>query len=231
MAVALALSSSIAAAAQTTGQPQALPGDTLQDTLNLIQPAVHQREYTEERPLVYEGSWDLGPYTFLNVMGEPDGYSVDLVKLILDRLKIPYIIKLKPQPEVFNDLKEERSDLMLGIAAGFHDQYGHYGKTAITLFTQSIATPKSHPEDIETFNDLATHQVIVNAGSLAYHLMLNQGWGENATVTNDITESILKLSNQNQGAILWNDLGLKWLVKRYQLDNLEIKPVNMPRRV
>ena len=228
MAVALAISSSLAATAQPAGQPQVLPDKTLQDTLRHNQPPVHQREYTEERPLVYEGSWDLWPYTFLNVMGEPDGYSVDLVRLILDRLKIPYIIKLKPQPEVFNDLKEERSDLMLGIAAGFHDQYGHYGKTAITLFTQSIATPKSHPEGIETFNDLATHQVIVNAGSLAYHLMLNQGWGENATVTNDITESILKLSNQNQGAILWNDLGLKWLVKRYQLDNLEIKPVNMP---
>ena len=228
MAVALALSSSIAATAQTTGQPQALSGDTLQDALHQIAPAIRQREYTQERPLVYEGSWDLWPYTFLNVMGEPDGYSVDLVRLILDRLNIPYVIKLKPQPEVFNDLKEGRSDLMLGIAAGFHDQYGHYGRTAITLFTQSVATPKSEPVEIETFSDLASHHVIVNAGSLAYHLMQNQGWGDNATVTTDITESMLKVSNQNQGAVLWNDLGLKWLVKRYQLDNLEITPVNMP---
>ena len=205
---------------------QALP-----DTVGMSDgtpPPVHSREYTADHPLIYEGSWDLWPYTFLNVNGQPDGYSVDLVRLILDRLNIPYVIKLKAQPDVFNDLREGRSDLMLGIAAGFHDQYGHYGNTAITLFTQSVATPKDRPVPIHTFSDLANHHVIVNAGSLAYHLMVNQGWAENATVTTDIKESMMKVSTQQEGIILWNDLGLKWLVKRFQLDNIQLTPVNMP---
>ena len=40
------------------------------------------RAYTTERPLIYEDAWDLWPYVFLNENGEPDGYNIDLLKLI-----------------------------------------------------------------------------------------------------------------------------------------------------
>lgn len=64
--------------------------------------------YSVERPLIYEDAWDLWPYTFLNENGEPDGYNIDLLKMMLKRLDIPYIIKLKPSVDAFNDLKEGR---------------------------------------------------------------------------------------------------------------------------
>ena len=56
------------------------------------------RVFTTERPLVYEDAWDLWPYVFLNENGEPDGYNIDLLKLIFKELDIPYIVKLKPTP-------------------------------------------------------------------------------------------------------------------------------------
>jgi len=37
-----------------------------------------RRSFTVEQPLVYEDSWDLWPYVFLNENGEPDGYNIDL---------------------------------------------------------------------------------------------------------------------------------------------------------
>lgn len=186
------------------------------------------RTYTKENPLIYEGSWDLWPYTFLHEDGTPDGYSVELVRLILNRLNIPYETRLKAYYNVFNDLKEGRADLVLAIAAGFHDRYGHYGKTSVTLFTQSVATPKGKPVLIKTFNDLAHHKVIVNQGSLCYNLMVSRNWGDNAIPTKDIREAMLKLSNDEEGMIVWNDLSLKWLQRQYQLDNLQITPITMP---
>lgn len=202
------------------------------DTLGLAEavspPPAHSRAYTKEEPLIYEGSWDLWPYTFLNIKGEPDGYSVDLVRLIMKHLQIPYEIHLKPTATAFNDLREGRADLMLGVAAGFHDAYGSYGKTALTLFTQSVATPKSKPVEISRFRDLANHKVIVNQTSLCYHLMIDYGWADNAIPSQDLKESILEVSAKEEGQIVWNTLSLKWLIKRYQLDNLEVTPVNMP---
>ena len=126
-------------------------------------PLVYE-DVTKDHPLVYEDVWDLWPYSFLNDNGAPEGYNIDLIRLMMDRLNIPYIIKLKSAEETFNDLKSGKSDLTLGLAVGYHDEYGLYGKNAVTLFTQSVVTPKSKPVQIKTFRDLSKPgmQVIVN---------------------------------------------------------------------
>ena len=193
-------------------------------------PQPRHREYTVEHPLVYEGVWDLWPYAFLNDNGEPEGYNVDLIRLIMKRLNIPYIIKLRPSQEAFDDLKSGKSDLTLGLAVGYHDQYGLYGKNAVTLFTQSVVTPKSKPVQIKTFRDLGKPgiKVIVNHTSMCYHLMKDYGWEENAIPEKDIREVIQRVSATEEGQIVWNTLTLKWLMRRYLIDNLQMTPVNMP---
>ena len=185
------------------------------------------RTYTQERPLVYEDVWDLWPYSFLNDNGEPEGFNIDLIRLLMDELQIPYVIKLKPSAEAFRDLRDGHSDLMLGLAVGFHDEFGHYSKNAVTLFTQSLVRPKSKPLEIERFHDLSNHQVIVNDSSLAHHLMIEYGWGDNARPVEDMREAIQQVSHDEDGQIIWNTLSLKWLMQRYHTDNLELTPLNM----
>ena len=185
------------------------------------------RVFSTSHPLIYEDVWDLWPYSFLNDNGEPDGFSVDLVRLIMKELDIPYEIRLKPSSEAFRDLKSGKSDLMLGLAVGFHDEFGKFSKNAVTLFTQSVVTPKNKEVVIKRFRDLSNHQVIVCDSSLAYHLMLEYGWGENAIPVGDMREAIQEVSAKEEGQILWNTLSLKWLMQRYHIDNLELTPVNM----
>ena len=188
------------------------------------------RVYTENNPLVYEDVWDLWPYAFLNDKGEPDGYNVDLIRMMMKQLKIPYIIKMKSSEETFRDLKNGKSDLTLGLAVGYHDEYGLYGKNAVTLFTQSVITPMSKPVEIKTFRDLGRpgRKVIVNRNSMCYHLMLDYGWEENTVPEEDIREVIQRVSATEEGQIVWNTLTLKWLMQRYLIDNLQLTPVNMP---
>jgi len=186
--------------------------------------------FSESAPLVYEDVWDLWPYSFLNDDGEPDGFNVDLIRLLMKELGIPYVIKLKPSQEAFCDLKNGRSDLMLGLAVGFHDEFGLYSKNAVTLFTQSVVTPKSKPVEIKAFRDLGKPglKVIVNDSSLCHHLMIDYGWGTNALPDKDIGNAIQQVSASEEGQIVWNTLSLKWLLNRYHIDNLELTPVNMP---
>ena len=188
------------------------------------------REYTEAHPLVYEDVWDLWPYAYLNDNGEPEGYNIDLIRLMMDELDIPYVIRLRPAEEAFHDLKSGRSDLMLGLAVGFHDEYGSYSKHAVTLFTQSVVTPKSKPIEIKAFRDLGKPgvSVIVSDSSLCHHLMIDYGWQANARPVKDIREVIQLVSAREEGQIVYNTLTLKWLMRRYLIDNLELTPVNMP---
>ena len=57
------------------------------------------RVFSESSPLIYEDVWDLWPYSFLNDNGDPDGFNVDLIRLIMKELNIPYEIRLKPSSE------------------------------------------------------------------------------------------------------------------------------------
>ncbi len=191
-------------------------------------PEARSRAYTTEHPLIYEDSWDLWPYSFLNEQGEADGYSIELIRMLLDELHIPYIIRLKSNEEAFNDLRDGKSDLRMGLASGLHDEYGRYSQNAVTLFTQSVASPKSKPITIHTLHDLSEHKVIVYKNSLCQHLMEDYGWGDNAIPYADISDIIHKVNDEEEGQIVWNTLSLKWLINKYQLDNLQLSPVDMP---
>ena len=178
--------------------------------------------------MVYEDVWDLWPYCFQNEYGHPEGFNIDLIRLICHELKIPYTIKLKSRQQAFDDLRNGKADLTMALSAGYHDEYGQYGKSTIALFTQSVATPKSQPIVIYNFRDLAKHKVIVNDNSLCEHLMKDYGWDENAQPTKDIKGAIQQLSATEEGQIIWNTLSLKWIIRQNQIDNLQITPVNMP---
>ena len=197
------------------------------DSLGTSPQLIIQR-YTADNPLIYEGAQDLWPYSFLNENGEPDGFNIDLIRLILNRINVPYKIVMKPRLKAFQDLKEGKSDLMIGLTAGFHEEFSHYSQNTVTLFTQSILSPKDKPTEVHNFRDLATHRVIVNDSSLCHHLMIDYGWGDNAIPTSTIGETIKQMSVNNEGELVWNTLSLKWMLHKFQIDNLEITPVNMP---
>lgn len=185
------------------------------------------RVFTEERPLVYEDAWDLWPYTFLNEAGDPAGYNIDLLKLIMKRLDIPYIVKLKPSSEALKDLKSGHADLMCGMSAKFHDDYAKYSKNIIQLFTHSIVHHKSEQPAVKATEDLASHRILVHQGAFSHHLMIDNGWGNNAVPYNDMQEAVQKAHIDPNSQVLWNTLSLKWLINKFKYENLNLSPVEM----
>ena len=184
--------------------------------------------YTEDRPLVYEDAWDLWPYAFLNDTGEPVGFNIDLLRLIFKELDIPFKIKLKPTQDALNDLKAGHADLMCGMDAHFHNEYAQYGQSVIQIFTHSVVSHKGEQRLVKTVDDLATHRVIVHDGSFSHHLMIQRGWGRNAIPYNDMQEAMQYAHNKKGSQIVWNTLSLKWLLHKFQYDDLELTPVNIP---
>ena len=186
------------------------------------------RTFTVEHPLVYEDSWDLWPYVFLNENGEPDGYNIDLLKLIFKELDIPYIIRLMPTLDAQRDLKEGKSDLMLRMDAEFSHGDFQFGKNIVQLFTHSLVTPKDKPVKIDNIKSLARYTIIVHEGSFSHHLLRKNKWAKEIEAMNDMKEAIQKVSTLDDGIIIWNTMSLKWLMQKYHTDNLEIMPIDLP---
>ena len=184
--------------------------------------------YNQNKPLIYEDAWDLWPYVFLNTSGEPDGYNIDLLKLIFKELDIPYIIKLKPTLEAQSDLRNRQSDLMLRMDADFARSNSSYGQSIVQLFTHSIVVPKSKNMDIRDVNDLNGHRVIVHEGSFSHHYLLDHKINVQIEAYDDMRDAILKVSTENDGIILWNTMSLKWLIQKYQTEHLQLIPIDLP---
>ena len=184
--------------------------------------------FSNEHPLVYEDAWDLWPYSVLNEEGEPVGYNIDLLRMILKELDIPYIIKLKPTQDALNDLRAGHAHLMLGMDAIFHNDYASYGQSVIQIFTHSVLHRKSEPPMVQTVNDLANHKVIVHEGSFSHHLMKQHGWGANAIPYNDMQDAVHQVHNHPETQIVWNTMSLKWLLyKLHYEDEMELTPANI----
>ena len=184
--------------------------------------------YTDKRPLVYEDAWDLWPYVFLNENGEPDGYNIDLLKMIFKELDIPYVIRLRPTLEAQKDLKEHKSDLMLRMDADFARHSSSYGRTIVQIFTHSLVKPKGMTVNARNGKELANYPVIVHEGSFSHHLLEDKGWSKEIIPYDDMKEAIQNVSTENKGIILWNSMSLKWLMTKYHTDNLEITPFEFP---
>ena len=184
--------------------------------------------YSAERPLVFEDSESIWPYTYLNDNGEPEGYCIDLLKLLMQKLDIPYVVRLKNHQEVLRDLKEGKADLVLGLGDVYENTVAHYGRTTITILTQSVATPKGQRVAIKSFRDLKNQIVTVKDSGLCHHLMVDYGWGDRAIVRRDMAKAIQEIHDIGEGQIVWNTLTLKWLIDHYHLKNMTLTPVNMP---
>ena len=194
----------------------------------LVQAEPQSRKYTREHPLIYEDAWDLWPYAFLNETGKPVGYNIDLLEIIFKKLDIPFKIKLKPTQDALYDLKAGNSDLMCGMEAPYHDAYGQYSKNIINIFTHSVVHQKGEPVLIHTIDDLASQRVIVHDGSLSHHLMIQNGWERNAIPYNDMQEAVQHVHYGKGSQIVWNTLSLKWLIHKFNYDDLQLTPVNIP---
>ncbi len=187
-----------------------------------------RKTYTEEHPLVYEDVWDLWPYCFLNDTGDPVGYNIDLLQLICKELDIPYKIKLKPLQDALNDLKTGRADLMCGMDAHYYHEYAHYGNSVIQIFTHSVVHHKNDSMLVKSVDDLATQRVIVHKGGISHNLMVERGEDKNAMHYNDMQEAVQYVHNHPGTQIVGNTMSLKWLLHKFDYDELELTPVNIP---
>ena len=186
------------------------------------------RQYDNRHPLIYEDAWDLWPYCYLDEQGHPVGYNVELVKLLCDRLNIPYVVRLKPTREALADLKAGESDLMLGMNDSLHACFGRFSNSVVQLFTHSVVYPPTLSQHVKSAADLQRQKVIVHRYSFSHCYMRHIGAAANALPHDDMRGAIQEVSSTQKGQIVWNTMSLKWLMRKYQIGNLKTGSVDMP---
>ena len=76
-------------------------------------------EYTEEQPLLIVSDWEFPPYEFSNDKGEPDGYNVEVLNIILNRLKIPHRYIMQEWYMATETFERREADLIFALSFNY----------------------------------------------------------------------------------------------------------------
>lgn len=189
---------------------------------------LRERTYSDNNPLIFEDAWDYWPFAFANEDGDPNGYNIDIIKLMLNRLNIPYVIRLKHYGQVRQDLQNGNADLTCALKANYNNDIGIYGNAVLTQLTHSVLSSKKQAVTIRTLNDLRNNAAYVHSNGFLHHLMKQNALENSALPYNDMKELCLNINKTDSGKVIYNTQALQWVINKYHLDNVRLTPMNVP---
>jgi signal transduction histidine kinase len=132
------------------------------------------------------------PYEFLNEQGQPDGFSVAVIRAALETMNIEYNITLGPWSEVMDSLRGGRIDLVMGMYKTLErDKEFDF---SIPHFISSYAIFVRKGSKITSIKDIFNKTIIVQKGDLAHDFLLEKEIGNKLIVTRDAKDVLLRLS-------------------------------------
>ena len=180
-----------------------------------------QNIYTSKHPLIVEGLWNFGPFSFLDEDRKPMGIDIDMTKYLLDKLNIPYVIKLKYREDVKEDLRQGKAQLSWDSFTNENQKEFKFCKQSITYLIHAVAYRKNEMP-IKNFKELSNADVIICNGSSTQDRIQNAGWGQNAKVYENMRMAMNELNRRNTDYVVWNSLSLKYIKKTCHFDSIEI---------
>lgn len=187
-----------------------------------------EKTYSDNNPLIFEDAWDYWPFAFVNEEGDPKGYNVDMVKLMLEKLDIPYVIRLKHYGQVKQDMIDGHADLTCALKTNYNNDIGFYGNAVLTQLTHSVLSPKKQAVTIRTLNDLRNHTAYVHSNGFLHNLMKQNALEKSALPYGDMKELCFNVNKTDSGKVIYNTQSLLWLINKYHLDNVRLTPMNIP---
>ena len=177
----------------------------------------------ESGSITVGGDFNYPPYEFINENGQPDGFNVELTRLIADHLDIKVNIQLGEWSTIRNLLEEGKIDLVQGV---FYSKERHKVFSFTNAHNQIVHTVALHDDESVPYdiNSIRGAKIGVMRGDIMHDFLLNN------KLTNDIVltstqEELLELLNEKkiEYALLAKIPALYWIQKN-KLNKVSLAP-------
>ena len=187
------------------------------------------REYTEEQPLIIVSDWEFPPYEFSNDKGEPDGYNIEVLNLILGRLKIPHRFVMKEWyqcTEVFNN---HEADLIHALSMFYKKPPYVMTSNLITYYRIKAVRRESAPP-IPSLTQLSDSDTLTvkNNDYVPLEISLHYPNHHFAVEYHSPREAIAGVHSGKYKYFLWGEQPINWKIKELSLDSLTTDDTDIP---
>jgi len=166
------------------------------------------------------------PYTFVNQSGDPDGFSVDLIKAVAEEMGLALKIHVGTWDLARNALKDGNIDVLPMMAYSKERDEQFDFSVPHTIAYDAFFTRKD-ADKIRSLDDLRGKKFIVMKGDQAHDYLLSTGiiGPEQLIFINSLPDALRLLSSGKGDAALMPKLVGLIVVKNLKLSNLELSPI------
>ena len=183
--------------------------------------------YTEQRPLTMVCDWELPPYEFFNDVGEPSGYTIELLTIILDKLNIPYEFVPREKPLDADSLKYISDIFILSEYYPSHDEF--YVTSNVIYYYKMMLAMRNETPSVASITDIPTGHLLVSRldGRISALALKNMSLDANIEFHAPM-EALSGVSSGKYDYFFWGEQPLKWKIRELNLENLKLVDLNLP---
>ncbi len=177
------------------------------------------------RRIIYKGNRNFPPYEFINDKGEPDGFNVDLIKYIFERMGVQYSIELKNWSSSLSDLINHKADVVSLMYSNVRAKKYKFGPTI--KYTTLCAVYIKNRSAINTIQDIKGRKLVLEKGTYSNELVLREGIYSGISYVQNLSEGLILLSKGHFDVMLCEGDAAKYYINKYGLLNLMVKDIGI----
>ena len=184
--------------------------------------------YTKEFPLIIVSDWDFQPYEFLNSDGQPAGYNIDVLNLILDRLDIPHKFVMEEWFMAAKKFERHEADLIHGLAYVYRSRPYVQSKKYINYYTVNVAR-KQGSAPLQSVNHLGKNDTLYLKENDYAALKLKEFQDSLFHISYlSPKEGLTGIRDGRYKYYIWGAIPLAKKIKELQIDSLTISDIDIP---
>ena len=184
--------------------------------------------YTDEHPLTIVGDWDFRPFEFINAEGQPTGYNVDVLNLILDQLNIPHQFVMEEWHVATDIFKKRKADLIHALYFFYKDQPYFSTHKYINYYNLKVARLADTPP-LNRISDLKPNEKLMVKEDDYAAIALN----DMETVKPNMEyhspkDGLTGISQGRYRYFIWGEIPLKYKIQELGLDDIQLDKIDIP---
>lgn len=187
---------------------------------------IHHHLLANNAPIIIRGGNDSPPFEFVDTNGEMAGFTVDLIRAIMEDLDYSYDFELVPWYQVRLGVESGVIDLATfvfldSIRNEFMDMGPSYGEVSSGIFA-------SKKQKIKNISDLHDKVVAVHRGDIMHELLLTNQWTDKFIVVDHPLESLKLVELGKADAALLNSYAGIYYINENKFQNIVYQKTNIP---
>lgn len=183
-------------------------------------------KYTNSHPLVIATDWEFPPFEYRDDSGDPKGYNIDVLSVILDNLDIPYTFVMREWAQAIALFQNRQADLIVVKNKMFDDEV-YYGNTIFATYREGVAFAEgdSLPTDLSTLKP--TDKVGFKYKDYNATLALKNGLNPDNIVYCSPQQGIHSIGNGSLRYYFYGETPMNWLINELHVTDVKVKPTQL----